>query len=339
MTKALDYRKNVKEVELEYEVDFAPFTVLLNGGSNQYIINRNNDLELIMLSENSSVNLKEEYKVSYSIDGGIGEIRLNGENVSTTGNELEYETLSVGREYLLGKGSTELEYFPTTLGTHTITMTCTSPDGQVKIVTLDILVENVTFFINADSQTTNGSVGEDLLINITLQTTDLEDAINYELVYYFAEDSEGSGTILNENNEVLASAAQYDIEPGTYSYTFNSDVVGVKKIYFDISDSNNQIKRDSVIFNYSTSPFTFTGSTPSTNVNLNESIPINYILNSLAGDNVEYTFTYRSNSGNGTLVDELGNDINPNTGVIVDPGTFSQGRLHDYEAKGLRTNP
>ncbi|MEP2236784.1 MAG: hypothetical protein ABJI22_00405, partial [Maribacter sp.] len=137
LVKALDYRKNQKEVELEYIIDYAPFTVLLNKVSNQFIINRENAIELTMLSENPSLTLEKDYIVTYSIEGGTGTIIYNGED------------LEVNKEYAFEKGSSELIYFPTTLGTHTITVTSTSPDGLVKVVTLEVFVENIAFSINA----------------------------------------------------------------------------------------------------------------------------------------------------------------------------------------------
>ena len=197
----MDYRKNKKEVELEYIVDFAPFTVLLNGGTNQYIINRFNDLELTMLSENTAKSAGSDYKVSYSVEGGIGTIS-RGE-----------EELTPGTEYTFERGTSGLEYFPTTLGEHVITVTCTAPDGLVKKVQLTILVENVTFFHKCLPVTNNGSVGEEMVINVSLQTTDLEDEIDYEIAYYFGEDSEGAGTVKDAEGKVVAAAQQSSINP------------------------------------------------------------------------------------------------------------------------------
>lgn len=312
VAKATDHRDNSKEVELVYEVDYAPFTAILESGTNKFIVNKDNDLLLIMVSENTSEALKNNYKIRYSIDGGIGALKLGD------------EILEAGKEIVMEKGSTELSYLPTTLGTHTITMICTSPDGFERTVTLEMGVENVTFFLTADPVNPAAPVGEDMDIDITLETTDLGDEIDYEIVYYFADESDGVGSISNASGEIVESATEYPIEPGGYTYSFNSDVIGRKKIYFDVSDSNNQIKRDSVEFDYSTVPFRFSGSALNTDVALNQNVPLNFTLsNDGAPEGITYQYAFRIPKGSGVLRTPDGETVGPATSVQVLPGNFS----------------
>lgn len=312
LAKATDHRQNTKEVELVYEIDYAPFTAILEAGTNKFIVNKDNELLLIMVSENTSLALKNGYKIRYSIDGGIGALKKDG------------EILEAGKEIVMEKGNTELGYMPTTLGTHTITMVCTSPDGFERTVTLDMTVENVTFFVTADPRSPAAPVGEDMEIEITLETTDLSDEIEYEIVYYFADESDGVGRISDATENTVESATEYPIEPGSYTYSFNSDVIGRKKIYFDVSDSNNQIKRDSVEFDYSTVPFRFNGSASNTDVALNQNVPLNFTLsNEGAPEGLTYRYAFRIPKGSGVLRNPDGDTVEPATSVQTTPGIFS----------------
>lgn len=308
--KVTDHRKNTVESALDYEVEYAPFTALLKGGTNNYVVNRDNDLLLIMLSENTSKELDTTYVVKYSVDGGLGTIYRDTTN------------LEIGKELKFKKGNSEITYVPTTLGEHIISMVCTSPDGFAKKVSLALEVENITFFVSADAVSDSGTIGDDVEINVVLQSTDVVEEVDYEMVYYFAEDSEGSGTVKGNGGETIVSATQYPIEPGSHSLTFNSDVLGRKKIYFDISDSNNQIKRDSVIFDYTTRSFEFSGSTPNTDIGLDQPIPVNFVLSS--EDPIEnFTLSYRRENGSGTLRDADGNIVEPTTAVPLDSDRFT----------------
>lgn len=308
--KVTDHRDNLVESVLDYEVEYAPFTALLKGGTNSYVVNRDNDLLLIMLSENTSKELDTTYIVKYSVDGGLGTIYRDTVN------------LEIGKELKFQKGNSEISYVPTTLGEHIISMVCRSPDGFEKKISHAFEVENITFFVSADVVNSSGTIGDNVDINVVLQTTDVIEEVDYEVVFYFAEDSEGSGTVTDDTGEAVVSATQYPIEPGSHSFTFNSEVIGRKKMYIDISDSNNQIKRDSVIFDYNTRSFEFSGSTPNTDVGLNQAVPINFVLSSEEAIG-EFTFSYRRENGNGSLRDNDGNSIEPTTAVPLSEDRFT----------------
>src|SRR5680860_808274 len=125
MFRAKDFRGNEQAVELDYDIEYAPFTVLLKGGANKYVVNKKNEVLLIMLSENVSDQLDSlAYKVTYSVDGGIGPIFRDGEQ------------LKAGKEFDFESGNTVLGYLPENLGEHTLTLHCVAPDGSEKEVSL-----------------------------------------------------------------------------------------------------------------------------------------------------------------------------------------------------------
>ncbi len=301
IAKARDHNGNEKEVKLVYEIDFAPFTALLKSGSNKYIVNKKNDLFLVLSSESSTKSLKQSYSIKYSIAGGVGKIFLGDQE------------LSVGSDINMLKGTTDLSYIPTTLGTHTITMICTAPDGSKKTTILEIEVENITFFVTASLNRDVVKVGEEVVIDVTLQTTDLSENIAYEIVYYISEESQGGGTLTSEN-EIVEAAVENSIDPGTVSFRFNSNVIGVKKLFFDVSDSSNQIKRVEVTFTYENVNFQFRGNAVNTDITLNQDVGLNFELSTNgSNNNITYEYSYSIIQGGGELRDIDNNIILPKT--------------------------
>lgn len=308
--KARDHRDNIVEAQLTYQVEYAPFTALLQGGTNSYIVNKDNDLLLIMLSENTSKELDTTYTVKYSVDGGLGTIYKDS------------VALDIGKDLPFSKGNSEISYIPTTLGEHTISMTCTSPDGFEKKINHSFNVDNITFFMSAEAVNNSGEIGDDVVINVVLQSTDAVEEVDYEVVYYFADDSDGVGIVKNEAGEILPAATQYPIEVGSHSYTFSSDVVGDKKMYFDISDSNNQIKRDSVNFKYSSNSFGFTANSPNESIGMNLAVPIDFGITSEDLEQ-DFTFSYRNKNGNGVLRDQENNPIVASSTIELEERSFT----------------
>lgn len=307
--KAKDYRDNEVELELGYDVEFAPFTAILKSGTNKYIVNKRNELLLILLSENTSRELDSIYTVKYSVDGGLGTVYRDS------------MALEIGEDIDFKGGNSEISYMPETLGEHTISMVCTSPDGFEKKVSQVIEVDNTTFFMSADPVNTFGSVGSDFRIIVVLQTTDASDEVDYEMSYYFADDSEGAGTLKNELDETLVPATGYAIEPGDHELSFNAEIAGEKKLYFDISDSNNQIKRDSVVFDYVTGTFDLSASTPNEDIALNVPVAISF---DLSGEqrSESYSMSYTKDNGNGKLSDDNGSEILPSEVFPVAEGNW-----------------
>tara|TARA_E500000318_G_scaffold112008_1_gene133340 strand:+ start:24051 stop:28358 length:4308 start_codon:yes stop_codon:yes gene_type:complete len=318
--KAADQKGNEKEEMLTYEVDFAPFTALLNPGANTFVVNQSNALNLTVVSESntelfetlSEDDIENDYTLSFTVEGGTGVFVINGQ---------EYEP---GEQATIEEGTLEFGYIPSTLGEHTITMIATAPDGAVRERQLIIPVENVQFFLLTSTPSNTVSIGEDIDVSISLQSSDDSEEIDYNLAFFYAPDSEGIGTLLDENGEAQTAGQSRPLEPGNYTYKFNSNVLGTKKLYFDVSDSNNQVKRDSITLDVTSIPFSFSGQAVGSSTGINQPIEISLSLSTNAADdsNVAYNISFVQEDGNGELKDLEDEIIPPNTAYDVDPGVF-----------------
>src|SRR5680860_303623 len=308
LARAKDHDGKEKELELVYSVEYAPFTALLESAVNNFVVHKKNELVLIMLSENTSKELDSSYRVSYSVEGGLGSILKDSVRIEP------------GKTADLARGSNELFYVPETLGEHVISMHCIAPDGSKQDVSLTLTVDNTSFFISADVVGT-GTVGQDLGINVTLETADVSRELEYEMVFYFDEDSQGTGILKDGNGVPIQESAAVPLEVGTSSFNFSSEVIGKRKLIFDVSDSNNQIRTDSISFDYTGGNLGFEVSTPNSDYNQNQSIPVSFEFARVEGSG--YTFSYANQNGRGFLTDADGNKIEPGTEVEIDGDEFT----------------
>ncbi|NJB38100.1 TraQ conjugal transfer family protein [Croceivirga sp. JEA036] len=318
--KAKDQKDNEKTEVIVYQVDYAPFTTLFNKGANSFIVNQENDLNLTVVSETNTElyetlsieDVDTSYTLSFTVEGGTGTFIINGESYDP------------GQNVSIGEGTLEFDYIPSTVGEHVITLIATAPDGAIREQQIVVLVENVQFFILANTPSNTLPIGETIDVSISLQSSDSSDEIDYDLAFFYATDSEGVGTLMDENGNPQTAGQPREIEPGNYTYSFTSNVLGQKKLYFDVSDSNNQVKRDSILVNVTSIPFSFSGqpSAPSSGINQPLEINLSLSTNAPEGSSIDYNISFEQNEGNGQLKDLDDQIIPPNTAYDVTPGVF-----------------
>ncbi|GGW50031.1 TraQ conjugal transfer family protein [Arenibacter certesii] len=163
-----------------------------------------------------------------------------------------------------------------------------------------------------------------LAIAVDLKTQDEESDVKYEITHSFSSTSMGSGTVRDQNGGVMEPGQYRTIIPNSYNYTFTSTDLGKRKIYFTIRDSNGQIKRDSVEIEVANIPFTFSGSSESNSVYLEEQTQFNFNLKSNGNiENIEYKISYEILEGNGRLTGVNGNVLQNSKDYVVELGDFS----------------
>lgn len=112
--------------------------------------------------------------------------------------------------------------------------------------------------------------------------------------------------------------------PGSRNYTFSSTELDQRKIYFDVRDSNGQIKRDSVEIEVANIPFTFSGNGESNSVYRNERTRLNFNIRSNGNvSNIDYKLSYEILEGNGKLIGNNGNPFKNSTDYPVELGNFA----------------
>lgn len=313
---AWDSNQLEKELELTYNTKFASFSFLLNKGTDDLIINSQNPVTVTLLRDkdtgNPSNESNEEFEVSYQLEDGTGKLYLNG------------EAYDAGKPFMLPKGVTDFGYQPETLGEHKLTMTAKAPDGATITKELLLVVGNLNFTFRATAASSQVELDTNLAINIDLQTQDEESEVTYDISHSFSSDSQGAGTVRDQNGGVMDPGTFRPINPGNYNFTFQDDELGQRKIYFDVRDSNGQTKRDSVEIEVANIPFTFSGNSESNQVFVNQRTQLNFNIKSNGNTtNIDYFLTYNITEGNGAVTGVNGNSIQNNTDYPVELGNFS----------------
>jgi len=312
--KAWDSNSRVKDLELLYNTKFASFSFLLNKGVNEFIINSKNPVNVTLLRDKETENPenRSEFEITYQIENGTGKLYL------------ENQVYDAGKPFNLPKGISEMEYLPETLGEHKLIVTAKAPDGATLTQELILNVLNLGFTINATASSTQVELDTNLAIAIDLSTQDEESDVEYEITHSFANTSEGAGTVRDHNGGVMEPGQYRTIIPNSYNYSFTSTELGQRKIYFDLRDSNGQIKRDSVAIEVANIPFTFSGNSESNSVFLNERTQFNFNIKSNGNtENIEYNIAYEIVEGNGRVTGISGNSLQNSTEYPVQLGNFS----------------
>lgn len=313
---AWDSNRLTKELDLVYNTKFASFSFLLTKGSDALIINSKNPINATLIRDKETAGPgnsgSTDFRITYQLEDGTGRLYL--------GNT----AFEPGEEFTLPKGVTEFGYEPETLGEHRLSMTAIAPDGAK--ITRELLLEvgNLDFTFRATAGSSQVELNTNLAVNIDLQTQDEESDVTYEISHSFASESEGGGTVRDQNGGVMDPGTNRAIEPGNYNYTFQSVELGKRKIYFDVRDSNGQSKRDSIEIEVANIPFTFSGNAESNSVFINERTQFNFSIRSNGNTrNIEYDISYEILEGNGTLRNENGTEMRNSTSYPVDFGNFS----------------
>jgi len=312
--KAWDSNSRAKELELLYNIKFASFSFLLNKGVNDFIINSKNPVSITLLRDQETENPDNEgmFEITYQIEDGSGKLFLDN---------VEYDA---GASFSLPKGITEMSYLPNTLGEHKLIVTAKAPDGATRTEELILNVLNLGFVLNATASSTQVELDTNLAIALDLSTQDEESEVTYEITHSFSSTSDGAGTVRDHNGGVMEVGQYRTIEPNNYNYTFTSTALGQKKIYFDVRDSNGQMKRDSVEIEVANIPFTFSGNSESNSVFINEKTQLNFNLKSNGNtSNIDYSISFEIQEGNGRVTGIDGNTLQNSTDYPVNLGNFS----------------
>ena len=313
---AWDSNKLEKELELSYNTKFASFSFLLGKGTDDFIINTENPVNVTLLRDKQTGNPDsdnaEEFEVTYQLQDGTGTLYLDG---------TPYEA---GTPFTLPKGVNEFGYKPETLGEHKLTMTATAPDGATVTNELTLSVTNLVFIFRSTASASQVELNTNFAINIDLQTQDQQSDVTYQISHSFAPGSQGAGTVRDQNGGVMNPGTSRPIDPGNYNFTFQDDVLGQRKIYFDVRDSNGQTKRDSVEIEVANIPFTFSGNSESNQVFVNQRTQFNFNIKSTGNtSSIDYNLSFNGIEGNGKVTGINGNTIQNNTDYPVDLGNFS----------------
>lgn len=296
-----------KTKSLVYKAKLAPFTFVLTPNMSTYTINARGAVTSTLIRD-----LDDTFTFNYTVENGTG-ILYNGN-----------EEIPLGKPYKIAAGVNQLHYLPTSLGTHKLTVVATAFDGAVIKKTIDIIVDNVPFSLNATTVSTAINVNQEALINLELLELQKGITSTYEITHSF--DSKGlSGVLTNSTGTVVNAGVFSPTSPGTYQYKFKAAAQGVSTITFKVKDSNGQVKEVSIVITITNVPFTLTGASTQKTILLNESTKLNFniVPNTSDSKGVTYSFIYQAESGDGILIDGQGQEIPRGAPIAVNKGVFS----------------
>lgn len=311
--------------ELSYIVDYAPFTFLLNKGAERFTINAKNPLETTLLEQTPITldrNVIGDYKISYLIKDGSGRIERN------LGEVEQNEPILLGQK--------SYWYVPTTLGTHTIEVTVTAPDGAAITQTLKVLVEHLNFDLIATASGNMVELATQLPVAVNLRN----DNNASDVTYTITPEINGNGRLRTTSGNEMIFGETTAIGLGEFQYNFESKTLGDNTLYFEIIDSNGQQKLDSVEIEVTNIPFVFTGNSSNNTSVVNEPNALNFNLQSNANNaNIDYFLTYTIIEGNGIIKNNKSKVVennNPyqiqlgNTQLSYTPTTLGQHTIEFY---------
>ncbi len=297
----------IKTKEISFVAKLAPFTYLLTPNLNSYTINKGGAMTTTILRKE-----EDSFKFSYVVESGTG-LFYDGVTV-----------IPVGKPYILKNGVKELNYVPSTLGTHKIISTVTASDDAAVERIVNVIVDNVPFVLNATASATTINVNQEIEFNIDLSELLKDVQATYEITHSY--DSGGiSGVLKNASNTIITAGVFSPITPGNYKYKFKPNSLGTSTITFKVKDSNGQIKESTIIIIVSNVQFTFTAVASEKTILLNQNSNLNFNLIPNTGDSngVTYSYLYEGVSGDGILIDGNGVEIKKGSPITVNKGSFT----------------
>lgn len=242
---AFDTHGLQKEFVLSYQVDYSPFTFLINKGSQTFTINAKNPIETTILNDNDSTNesakIKESpYTLSYLIKNGTG--------------HFEYENERIKQNDTVPIGTTRFSYVPTSLDTHTIEMTVTAPDGATITESIDVQVENSEFILETAANPTALFQTETSTIAIELTQASDNPLATYEAIVT----SEMQIEVYDETGKKLTLGEYFPISLGSSSWTVQPLQTGSINLSVSIRDNSLNTKTEAINFNVAANDFELT---------------------------------------------------------------------------------
>jgi len=186
---------------------------------------------------------------------------------------------------------------------HEITFKVTNdnnkPVEKTAAATINYTYYQSEFTFTATTNQTDLFVNDTTYIDFDL-TENLKDQVTYTLVYTTSENG-----IFNYGGTEYAAGENINIIPGTSSGVYVGTVDGTHNLQFSVTNSNvhpqTHTENISVNYTYYSSDFNIIGLPEETNVNVNDSVKINFTLTELLKTpDVNYTMNFTSN-GAGTF--------------------------------------
>lgn len=265
--------------------------------SQTVFVNQNNVFNFALVpSGNYAAN---SYQMSYTVSSGNLGTFAQGSTIYQQGIPIAVTPTSY-----------QLNYFPTTVGTHTINYTILDSNGLTVNYSHNVQVVSTNF--NFTAQQSNTSIFKNVSDQVVLSVspTQTVPGVTYTLSYNIV----GVGGMYYSNgNSVPTNGA---ITPGNLNLFFKSNVAGTATVNFVLTDSNGTVNNASVSYTVLNTGFTFTTSGDG-NLILNSTKDFSgYLTQSFIDPSTTYQVRYIISSGS------VGNGEVYQNGTMLSLGSF-----------------
>jgi hypothetical protein len=294
----------IKTKEISFVAKLAPFTFLFTPNLSTYLINAKGLFTSTLVRKE-----QDTFTFSYLVENGTG-LFYDGDVL-----------IPPGKEWIVKDGVKSLSYVPSTLGTHSISLTATASDNAKINRIVEITVDDIPFLIDATASTTVVNVNQDLVINVDLKNLSKDSNVNYKITHEFLAGGL-SGIMVDSKGIELKTGVYAALETGVYSYKFTASKVGLATIFFKVIDNNGQEKFDSVVISVQNIPFSLSGVPTEKTILLNKITDLNFnlSLNGIKGS--QYSITYDASSGSG-IVSNNTTTLESGKPYKIEEGVFS----------------
>jgi hypothetical protein len=224
-------------------------------------------------------------------------VQGNGSFESSDFGLLTPDTWYVNDGLILG-----LDFIGTELGIVEIELIVRDREGIEETTNILFEVIHNPFTWEVNSSETDVAINIEAPFTMTLDNIGRDQSVTYETRIYFVQ---GTGKVFvtdNSGNDIEVILNQPTvIEGGIHSGNVVLSEVGTTEIIFEITDSNGQVKEESLIFEADIIDFTFEGTPQSYAIFLDDKININFLIQELLGGNDTYESRFVFNSGNASL--------------------------------------
>ncbi|SEC65676.1 protein of unknown function [Tenacibaculum sp. MAR_2009_124] len=277
------------------------------------------DFTFTAIAGQSSTNVNESVPVNFVLTKlGTENVTYNLVYNSSSNGTLKVGgvTYSDGQQITVNTGNFSGEYIGTSNGTHRIDFTVTASNNIVHSDSENISFNQIDFNFSGDIEETSIYKDEESNINFNLNQSGT--SLSYEISYVFES---GNGVIKNSSGVTLTSATYYPVNLGNFNWKFIGTNDGNVKIKFTVRNTSGTTKNVTDDITVNKTNFNFTSIETNSSSNVNQEIPINFILTKLGTENITYSMIFTSN-GTGTL--EIGGNIySPGQQISVTSGNFT----------------
>lgn len=315
------YGCSTKEIEIQSSF---PFEIL---STSEEIAIINNSEPILVTIDPERVIKGNNYSLTYKVVKGEGYLNIS---------EGQSEKLEENKFYDLENLQTELQFVGTEIGDADVEFTVDDIYGNRQTITIRYKVEHNPFKWEINSPLESAFINQPISFVNILENTGKDKSITYEFNAYFKQ---GKGHIFNqdENSQIIDTISldtNMSIEKGVFQRSAIFTELENNTIIFEATDSNGQVKKDSITINVDKNKFSFSAIASKNDASIGEEVPISFNVTETIG-NSTYTMVFTT-TGDGSLLYNgveynQGEPINIPTGNFV--ATYKGNNASDHDIR------